>query len=137
MFFTVNDTLREMYPYLVKFILDKHQKGLPPGINIYCYFNSEGKPRYNPYSIVGHVGTNEIQHLTEVTYPPFGFVMTFQNSKMPDSRMVDITHYSAFSYETEFHIDMKLHSLETWLPFAGDYRSKEEIQNAIANAKKE
>ncbi|MTI29315.1 hypothetical protein [Xanthovirga aplysinae] len=135
MFSVNNDSIfRELNPYLEQFVLNKWMNHLPPEYNVYVYYNIRGKPRYKGYTVSYDKG--KISVLCEVTYPPYGFVLTLQDSPPPDDRLTKISHFADFQYDTEWEIELNLNSLPTWLPnIPADYRTKEEIQTAILNSK--
>lgn len=137
MFFSINEQLLgDMYPYLRKFVLDKYQNNLPPEIDIYAYYNYEGNPRYKNYSVIGSFQSQrKITCITEFSFAPYGFAMTFGNSPSPDERLINITHFSNFEYNRKWNVDLNLSTLQTWLPFPGDYRKKEEIEAEILKSK--
>lgn len=137
MMFSVNSKVfRASNPYLEKFVLDKTQNHLPKEYSVYMYYNVEGRQRYQGYTVSGSPG--KISVLCEITFPPYGFVLTLQKSKCPDPRLTDISYFADFSYDTEWEVDLNLNPLPTWIPnFPGDYRQKEDIKRAIALSKTE
>jgi hypothetical protein len=64
--------------------------------------------------------------LSEITFPPFGFVMAFE-SDPPDSRLFDISEFSRFRYYDFHSIPMRLPVLPIYTYYPGDYRSEDEI----------
>ncbi len=107
---------------------------LPEEYQVYMYYNVGGNPRYLGYSVSSTGG--KISVMCEITYPPYGFVLTLQNSEPPDEKLTNITYFSDFQYDTEWEVDINLNPLPTWLSdVPGDYRKKEEIQNAILQSK--
>lgn len=131
MFSTNDDVFREMNPYLERFVMNKHLTHLPDEYSVYMYYNLEGNPRYQGYAVMSDGGKMSV--LSEVTFPPYGFVLTMQDSECPDNRLTDITYFSCFQYDTEWEVDLHLNPLPTWLHNSpADYRSKEDIQQTIA-----
>lgn len=137
MFFSVNtDFFQELYPELQRFVLNKEEKYLDKKYKVYGYYNIEGNPRYMGYTAVGDVTSSEIIHMSEIAYPPFGYVLTM-NSKTPDSRLVDITDFSHYSYNEWLDVNVKFPVLPTHIQMSpADYRSKDEIMQAIAESAK-
>jgi hypothetical protein len=138
MFFSVNqDVFRNVEPQLVSFILEKEKRFLDPKYKIYCYYNIEGQSRYKGNSFIGNLHSRDIIHISEISFPPFGFVMTI-DSKKPDDRLTDISHFADFPYNHWTDYYQRFNVLPTYLPYLpGDYRTKEEIQSAINLSKKE
>jgi len=136
MFFSVNqDVFRETEPQLVKFIRNKEARFLDPRYKVYCYYNLEGHNRYLGNIHKGNFGSSKITHLSEISFSPFGFVMTVDSEK-PDKRLTDISHFANFEYQDWTDYYQKFDVLPTYLPYIpGDYRTKEEIQNTIDSTK--
>ena len=64
---------------------------------------------------------------SEVTFPPFGFVMTFNNSPPPQSGFCEISGFSKFGYrDWRTGITMKLPLMPIYTLYPGDYRSRAE-----------
>ena len=136
MFFSIKlDVFREEEPELVKFVLDRERKFLDDRYKIYCYYNIQGHKRYIGNNFMGEFGSSGIIHLSELSFPPFGFVMTI-DSKKPDDRLTDISHFANFEYNRWIDYYQKFAVLPTYMPFVpADYRTKEEIQSAIDRSK--
>lgn len=127
MFFSVNGPeFRDAQPRLVKFVLNKEEKYLPPGPRFFVYYNISSTLR-----TVGVIGTldinsHEINIFSEINYFPFGYVMTL-DSPAPDTRLFEITHFARYGYN-EFAVNtLRLPVLPTHLWYPGDYRTKEQI----------
>jgi len=127
MFFSVNgEQFSQVHPVLVRFILNREQKYLPPRYRFFAYYNMSGKCRYS--GVVAKVDTRTGKPFiySEITYPPFGYVMTL-DSQPPDPRLSEITGFSRFSYN-EFRVfNLRLPVLQTHLWYPGDYRTEKEI----------
>lgn len=136
MFFSVNqDVFRETEPQLVKFILDREARFLDVRYKVFCYYNLKGHNRYIGNNFIGNFDSSNITHISEISFPPFGFVMTIDSEK-PDNRLTDISHFANFDYQYWTDYYQKFDVLPTYLPhIPADYRTKEEIQNAIDSSK--
>lgn len=134
MFFSVMTDFTQQYESeLVRFVLNQEIRNLSERYKIYCYYNLKGQPRYMGDNFIGNVGGKTI-HAHEITFPPFGFVMTFDSPK-PDERLKDITSFAAFSYSQRCEFYGNFHTLPTHLSnIPLDYRPKEVIQTAILNS---
>ncbi len=129
MFFSVNgDTFGQANPELVRFVLDRERKYLSPEYRFFVYYNITGRFRFT--GIVGQMNVLESPAnptvMSEITYPPFGYVMTF-NSKPPDERLYEITHFARYDIKEFQVMTLRLPVLPTYLAYPGDYRTKEEI----------
>lgn len=137
MFFSVNpDVFRIAESELVKFVKDKETRFLSKKYRVFCYYNIEGRNRYISYSVLADFNTNNISRLSEITFPPFGFVLTI-DSGPPDRRLTEITHFANYRYNDWTDHYQRFTTLPTFLPnLPGDYRTKSEIKKGIDEAKK-
>ncbi|OHD14902.1 MAG: hypothetical protein A2086_10925 [Spirochaetes bacterium GWD1_27_9] len=136
MFFSINSNkFRQLYKDLVFFVLNKEKKYLPPKYRFFIYYNIEGYIRNSPSYGIFNIETNQSIFGTEINFPPFGYSMTF-NSQAPDERLVEITHFSRYSYDETVTLSLKLPVLPTHLLLPGDYRTKKEInENRLKSEK--
>ncbi len=127
MFFSVNGPeFRQANPELVSFVLDKERKNLSPYYRIYTYYTVGNRLRCSGTSGILNTTTHEVRVFSEITYFPFGYVMTL-DTRPPDSRLVDITHFAKYGIN-EFAIEsIRLPVLPIHLWFPGDYRTRDEI----------
>jgi len=74
--------------------------------------------------------------VSEITAAPFGFLLYFNPSGIKEYPGIDITALSDVGYDKKYNIEFPVRLLEmnTYLP--GDYRSKEEIEKAVAESAK-
>lgn len=140
MFFSVNHSgFRRTYPELEKFVLNKERRFFDPNIHIYAYYNIEGGSRTSGIVARGTFGYSSPILFSETNFPPLGFVMTY-NSKPPDNRLVDISHFATYAYDEFKIMTIKLPVLPTHLWYPGDYRTQKEIednyQHNVAKTKK-
>lgn len=130
MFFSINGPqFAEAHPELVSFVLDRDRKYLSPNYRIFLYYNVVGQTRQVPVAAKANVHSGQVTVLTEITFPPFGYVMTF-GDQLLDQRLVDISYFASFDYGQFEVIEIRLPVLPTHLALPGDYRSKDEILNA-------
>jgi hypothetical protein len=130
MFFGVNETtFGKVNPELVRFILNRDERNLPPKFRFFVYCNTIGTFRFVPIvaRLFSSTGTTL---MSEITYPPFGYLMTI-NSDPPDKRLFEITHFSTYDYNEFKVMTLKLPVLPTHLVFPGDYRTKKEISEQL------
>jgi hypothetical protein len=115
--------------------LDKEARNLPPDWRLYIYYNRGSKLRYSGLSAMGNLNTGSVSILSEISYPPFGYVLTVTPGEPPDQRLAEITFFSAFRYADCTTLQVMLPTLETHLFYPGDYRSKQEILDCAAQSK--
>ena len=129
MFFSANgETFREGHPELVRFVLNKETKYLDPKLRIFAYFNASARSRQTGIIASMNIGAGARPLVySEISFPPWGYVMTMDGSDPPDKRLVDISAFARFSYNDWKHLDLRFPVLHvySWIP--GDYRSREEV----------
>jgi len=88
-------------PELARFVLNPEARHLPTGIRIYAFYTVSDRSRSTgPAGMMSGLFTEQVKRyvLSETTFPPFGFVMTFRSAP-PDERLTDITYFSEYRYE--------------------------------------
>ncbi len=133
MFFSLNHiNLRDTYPKLIDFILNKEQRQLPKEIRIFAYYYSKGGIRYIANNILYSEG--KIYNLSEILFPPIGLVLSIDGGK-PDIRLTEITWFTSYDYNEKINYKQMFSFLPTHLQFICDYRNKEQIEIALEEAK--
>jgi len=129
MFFSVNgERFGKVNQELVDFVLNKEKRYLSPKYRIFVYYNIEGRFRTSGISAIVNVkDPGKISVLSEINFPPFGYIMTF-DSDPPDTRLFEITHFSRYEFREWTPMELKLPVLPTHLALPGDYRTKNEIE---------
>jgi hypothetical protein len=136
MFFSVNGSkFQEGNPELVRFVLNREARYLPPKYRIYVYYNIEGTLRSS--GIVATLdwrnGPTKMVLMSEISYPPFGYVLVL-GSPPPDARLFDISHFASYEYNEFAVIPLQLPVLPTHLGIPGDYRNRAEILEQMAKS---
>lgn len=131
MFFSVNSpSFQRDQSDLVKFVLNRESREFPPHIRIYAFYTLGARSRAAGVSgLVKGLGTSKwtFRTISEVTFPPFGFVMTLGNQEPLDQRLVDISGFSAFEYKDwRVGISMRLPLMPIYTAYPGDYRTREQ-----------
>jgi len=116
-------------PGLASFVLDKANNQLPQRYRVHCYYNIIGMLRNIGLSAGLTLTTGKSIIMSEVSFPPFGYLLTIDSDK-PDERLVDISGFSNYRYDSRIVIQLRLAVLPTHLLYPGDYRSREEILRA-------
>lgn len=126
MFFSVNGPdfqSGEENAELVRFLKNKTATGIPDGLRFYAYYHAGGRTRMNPAMVIMDVEQQTQTLLSEIAFPPYGYVMTI-DSPPPDERLVDITHFAFYRYDERAIVSLPLPLLETHLTWqSGDYRA--------------
>lgn len=135
MFFSVNTPeFGKAHPKLVEFVLNKERRYLPPEYRFFIYFNRGGlhdRFRYSGVSGSINLDTGRTITLSEITFPPFGYVMTL-GSEPPDRRLLEITHFSTYGYNEFKILELRPPVLDTPTYFPGDYRTQREFREQVA-----
>lgn len=127
MFFSANGPkFRDANPELVKFVLDKYSYGLDRKYRIYAYYNLGARSRQIGLSSSANLKTGVINVMSEIAYPPIGYMMTL-NSPPPDDRLLDITFMSRYKYNDWKSIPLRLPILPVYTYIPGDYRDRDTV----------
>jgi hypothetical protein len=117
---------------LRQYVLNKHERYLPPKYRVYAYFNVNGQPRFASGMAIMRIDTNSGDYVeAEVSLPPFGYCISTpikgSKSLAETQGLYEITWFSRFAYDERVHVDLRLPSKETHEPLPLDYRSESEI----------
>jgi hypothetical protein len=127
MFFSVHGLgFRRANPELERFVLNREARFLSPRHRFFAYFNIEGRTRYSPTVGLLNTESGKWNMFTELTYPPYGYVMTYGEDP-PHEHMFEITHFSRYKYGEFDVLQLRLPVLPTFGSMPGDYRTREEI----------
>lgn len=131
MFFSVNSPrFREVQPELVRFVLNKDAKYLPPRIKLYAgYLESDrtraagvtGSLQFDPIS-----GGSHRRVYSENSFPPFSYILSFE-SPPPEHEMLEISFFSRYGYDEFTTLHLPIPVLSIYTPFPGDFRNRETV----------
>jgi hypothetical protein len=132
MFMSINGpTFAQVNPELVRFVKNRRAIGLPPRYKFFIYYNAGTRARAAGVSGVLNTDLHQIRVLTELTFPPFGYVLALKGDP-PDDRVVDISWFARFLYDDWNHFTLRLPVLDVFTPFPGDYRDRETVLREAA-----
>jgi hypothetical protein len=130
MFFSVNSPIfAKGHQELVRFVLNKRQTHADPSFRIFAYFNAAPMSRKSSFSATVNVFSGVSHIFSEVTFPPFGYILTVDGTSLDDC-LADISFFSRYSYNEWTDVALRLPVIELYRGFPGDLRSREEV---IAN----
>jgi len=137
MFFSVNGpAFQRAQPELVRFILNRDSREFPRHIRVYSFYTFANRSRSSAMTgILRGLGTSQSNAImfSEITFPPFGFVMTLDGSPPPNEEFSDISGFSKFGYrDWRDSIAMRLPLMPIYTAFPGDYRTREQTQADMA-----
>lgn len=122
MFFSLStEQFRQKNEELVRFVLNKEMKYLSPQYKFFTYYNLEGRLRCSAPIAVLDTEKHTTSAFAEITFPPFGYVMTL-GTPPPDDRLVDISGFARYGYYEYASISRRFPVLPTYMPMPGDYR---------------
>jgi hypothetical protein len=78
--------------------------------------------------------TGEMSMICEVSWFPMGYVLALRGGK-PDNRLFDITFFSRYFFNDWKEFSLKINALPIYTYFPGDYRTKEEVNRLLNEAK--
>jgi hypothetical protein len=116
-------------PELLNFLKNPSENSLPDKFRVFMYLNHIGQIR-NLTSMY----TNVYGLVNELTFPPLGFVLSIDSSN--PFPLTEITHFKNISVDYRDEVNYGLFNLQTHLPFPIDYRTLEEINDAVRNSEK-
>lgn len=122
---------------LRQFVLDRDAVGLDKTkFKVCMYLTKSPLLKLNGISAAIHIEENTYDIVSEITAAPFGFLLYFNPSENLKCPGADITSFADVGYNDRGEINFPLHILEMNTYFPTDYRSKDEIEKAIAEGDK-
>jgi hypothetical protein len=116
---------------LCDFVRNPTSNNLPEKYQLYIHLFNEGKIFYFPFSVVGNFKTGSIIPCSEITFPPFGYVLTI-NFKGEIDRLINITSFKDFPFESKANVKFEnMYKLPRLLSIPLDFRTKEEIEDSL------
>ena len=134
MFFSVNDVqfrnghheeIRRRGPELAQFVLNPERRDVPKPFRLFTYFVGTMPGRGIGWS--RKIVDGREWDLTEITFPPLGYVMT-AGTDAPHPDQEEITSFGSFRYDDFRMMHLKLPMLPVASVYPGDYRTAEEVQ---------
>jgi hypothetical protein len=131
MFMSANGPrFQTMQTDLVRFLLNKEVRHLPSHTRLFAFYSMGDRSRSSGVSgVITGLGSESPTNFvfSEITFPPFGFVLTF-NSPPPDGRLADITYLAdEFDYKEERVVWIQLPVLPIYTFYPGDYRNRDTV----------
>lgn len=109
-------------PELVKFVLNREARGLPPKYDVFMSLLRGTHSRMSGVS--GELRLDRGDHviLSEVAHPPFGIVMTF-DSKLEDD-FGRISYFANFGLDERRDVNVLMHTGEIFSMYPNDHRAE-------------
>lgn len=115
-------------PELLHFLKNPKEQNLPDKFRVFMYLNHVGQIRK-----LATMYTNIYGLVNELAFPPLGFVLSVNSDK--SFPLTEITHFKNFDSEYRGNVNFELLNHPTHLPFPIDYRTDEEIEEAVRKNK--
>ena len=120
-FFSVNSpSITVNYPTLTKFVLNRRDRSLDPRIGIYAYINRSSLFRQSAEALLTNPTTGFTSFFSEFTFPPWGFVMTF-DSEPPNKKMCKLNPFVTALYDEPCELFLVVPVLSIASPLPGKY----------------
>jgi len=118
---------------LRQFVLDRRMSGLPPAIRFWVYYVAPGPMRNTPVCGVFNIFTGTATIGTEFSFPPFGYMVTFNSEPEAKHRLTEITHFTRYGESQITQLALSLEQLATHGPTLGDYRSFADMSHTTSD----
>jgi len=134
MFFSVNsEKFADIHPELVKFVLDRSSRGLPPKYKVNLVLVRGGFVRSSGVSASINVASGTSDVASEIAHFPFALRLLFGD--VNSLRMGPIEHFADFELDQKGEVWLYTEVGDVTTKFPGDYRSRERVdREAIVNA---
>ena len=136
MFCSVNaTTFTDAHPELRRYLLNRASTSWPHGFRVFAYYSLSHRLRANGLSArIDLANGGAVTGVSELNFPPFGYVLTVDGAEPPDPRLSEITHYHWYGNDDVVEHALPGALLDTHLLYSGDYRSEDEILQHRHNA---
>jgi hypothetical protein len=129
--------LQEKNPDLVRFVLNRDLRALPPKFQFFAYLHHPDSAAIRQAGLTGVAkGSGRMHVFSEIAFPPFGLIMSVDGHPPIDERLCNITHLREYTYRTWdiIYLQMPVLHVSTVLP--GDFRSVDEVKRDLATNRK-
>lgn len=131
MFFSVNtDAFAELHPDLVKFVLNRDAKGIPPQYRLELVLVRGPFARSSGVYGSADVATGRMEVASEVAYFPFGLLLFFDQERCERPGAIEWMANCGFYDEREVWVRTYAGYVATKYP--GDYRSRQKVDSHAA-----
>ena len=116
----------EKTPTLVRYLLNKESRDFPYGIELWAgLFDVNNSMMSRQHGLSGLIseGPEKMIVMSEISYPPFVYVMTVGDTGPPDERLQPIGFMKNFRYDEETELQLNLFTLSVKGPYPGSYES--------------
>ncbi len=124
------------HPDLVRYLLNRTSREFPPGIQVWAsLFDTRNSRATRQSGISGRLDLDAGTSIySEISFPPFNFVMTLDGSRPPDTRLANIDFMHEFEYSEHAEVTLSLYNLSVNTYFPGDYRTLDQLPSKSNDA---
>jgi hypothetical protein len=125
--------LQEHNPDLVRFVLNREARALPPKFQFYAYLHHPESSAMRQSGLTGVIrGTGNVHVFSEIAFPPFGLIMNVDGDQPIDRRLCNITHLREYSYRAWDIVYLQMPVLHVTSVLPGDFRTVDEVKRDVA-----
>jgi hypothetical protein len=129
--------LQDKNPDLVRFVLNRDVRQLPPKFQFFAYLHHPESAAIRQSGLTGMVKGQNKQHVfSEIAFPPFGLIMNVDGHPPVDHRLCNIANLSEYPYRAWDIVYLKLPVLHVTTVLPGDFRTVDEVNTDIAENRK-
>lgn len=132
MFFSAcGPEFHQKHPYLVRFVLNRETRVLPPQIQFYAYLHHPDSAAMRQSGLTGVMRSGNAYVFSEIAFPPFGLIMSVGGYPPIDQRLCNITHLSQYGYRGWDVIFLRLPVLHVTTVLPGDFHAVDQVNRDI------
>jgi hypothetical protein len=125
--------LQEHNPDLVRFVLNRETRILPPKFQFYAYLHHPESSALRQSGLTGVTrGSGNIYVFAEIAFPPFGLIMSVDGDRPIDRRLCNITRLCEYGYRAWDIVYLKMPVLHVTSLLPGDFRTVDEVKRDVA-----
>lgn len=136
MFFSANGpkTFAARHEDLVRFVLNKESRALPPDIDVCLGLYRGPLARVSGMAGKLDIASGSTELISEVAYPPFALRLISNSG--PVGRLGSISHFSNYGFRDPADLSLTVVVGEGHTPYPGDYRTKEQVLADASESRK-
>ena len=123
MFMSINgEEFSRANPLLAPFVLSRARREFPSDLRLYTHYSGDTTIRHSGVTVSMHLNKSNPIAMSEILFPPLGYVLTFGSEDPPDPRLLDITFFHKYSHRDmeDLSLPIQVLSANAWVP--GSYQ---------------
>lgn len=126
---TCGPAFADTYPEVRKRILDKYSRGKLGRFRLWLYIRSTKGGIVTGKTAFLDVVTSHINVISEVSFWPAGWILTFEGDKVPNS--LEVTHWLDYTFDQELNMLVSLPCNWKVTMYPMDFRSPNQIEKSL------